>query len=53
MLQQVIISSIECVAGQNINEIWFQQDGAPTQRNREYLNEKFPNRWIQRREWPL
>ena len=34
----------------NIQEImWFQQDGAPAHRSRQvknYLNERFPNRWI-------
>lgn len=42
----------------NVNEIWFQQDGAPphfARTVREFLDEVFPGRWIGRRgsiEWP-
>lgn len=33
----------------NYNQYWFQHDGAPPHQTgpvREYLNEKFPNKWI-------
>lgn len=42
----------------NIQEIWFQQDGAPphySEEVRTFLNRTFLNRWIGRRggiEWP-
>ncbi|XP_025264625.1 uncharacterized protein LOC112637997 [Camponotus floridanus] len=58
MLERDIVPAIQRV-GDNFNEIWFQQDGAPAHYGRgvrEYLNEVFPNKWIGRRgsiEWPL
>ncbi|XP_025267674.1 uncharacterized protein LOC112639065 [Camponotus floridanus] len=46
MLERDIVPAIQRV-GDNFNEIWFQQDGAPAHYGRgvrEYLNEVFPNK---------
>lgn len=58
MLQNEILPAIREIAGDNFENIWFQQDGAAPHFGlnvREYLNTVFPNRWIGRRgpiEWP-
>jgi len=39
-------------AGENLDDIYFQQDGAPPHYGvnvRQHLDEVFPNRWIGRR----
>lgn len=58
MLREQIVPSIREIAGDNMDEIYFQHDGAPPHYGvnvRQYLNEIFPDRWIGRRgpiEWP-
>lgn len=58
LLQEEIVPSLQEIAGDEYDEVWFQQDGAPahfTRIVRDYLNEEFNNRWIGRRgtiEWP-
>lgn len=54
LLQQQIIPACQA----NLDDLWFQQDGAPPHYHldvRRYLNVVFPARWIGRRgsvEWP-
>jgi len=58
MLREQIVPAIRDIAGGNMDEIYFQQDGAPPHYGvivRQYLNEVFQDRWIGRRghiEWP-
>jgi len=58
MLREQIVPAIRDTAGGNMDEIYFQQDGAPPHYGvivRQYLNEVFQDRWIGRRviyEWP-
>ena len=58
MLREQIVTAIRDIADGNMDEIYFQQDGAPPHYGinvRQYLNEVFPDRWIGRRghiEWP-
>lgn len=58
MLRDEIVPEIRRKSGENFENIWFQQDGAPAHFGREvvrFLNENFPNQWIGRRgeiEWP-
>lgn len=58
MLQDEIFPEISQVAGNNIENVMFQQDGAPPHYYRpvsDFLNGHFPGRWIGRRgpvEWP-
>lgn len=58
MLTNQIVPAIQEIAGDEFDNVWFQQDGAPPHyRNivRDYLNGTFENRWIGRRgiiEWP-
>lgn len=57
LLREQIIPQIEDIY-ENINEIWYQHDGAPPHCSREVLevlNQRFPERWIGRGgtlEWP-
>ena len=58
MLRNEIIPRIREIAGNNFNEIWFQQDGASPHYARDVrvlLDVEFPRHWIGRRgeiEWP-
>lgn len=58
LLQEQIVPAIQEIAGDDFNEIWYQQDGAPAHFRvivRNYLDVVFNNRWIGRRgtiEWP-
>lgn len=58
MLANQIVPALQQMFGQEINNIWFQHDGAPAHyghRVRQYLDNVFPRRWIGRRgavEWP-
>lgn len=58
MLQNQIVPALQNMFGQEAQNIWLQQDGAPPHYGREvrqYLNNVFPRRWIGRRgavEWP-
>lgn len=58
LLMHSIIPAIQQIVGENMNNVWFQQDGAPAHFGinvRNFLSETFPNRWIGRRgsvEWP-
>ena len=57
LLRQRIIPEIRNL-NENIDDIWYQHDGAPAHFSRgviEFLNIRFPERWIGRRgtlEWP-
>lgn len=58
MLRNEIVPAIQAIVGDNFNQTFFQQDGAPPHYGRgvrAYLNGVFPGRWIGRRgaiEWP-
>lgn len=58
LLQNEVISALENMFDGNIENIWFQQDGAGPHYAiavRQFLDNTFPNRWIGRRgqiEWP-
>lgn len=58
LLQTHIIPTLQNILGENLVNIWFQQDGAPPHYKkivRDYLDVMFPQRWIGRRgtiEWP-
>ena len=58
LLREQIIPAIQRLANGNLENVYFQQDGAPPHyglRVRQYLNEIFHDRWIGRRggiEWP-
>lgn len=58
MLRDQIIPAIRNLTGGNLDEIYFQQDGAPAHYGihvRRYLDATFHDRWIGRRgtiEWP-
>lgn len=58
MLRNEIVPATRAIVGEDIENTWFQQDGAAPHyaRNvRNYLNEVFAERWIGRRgpiEWP-
>jgi len=58
MLRNQIVPAIREIAGDNFEDIWFQQDGAAShygQDVRAYLDTVFRDRWIGRRgtiEWP-
>uniref|UniRef100_A0A1B6HYH3 DUF4817 domain-containing protein n=1 Tax=Homalodisca liturata TaxID=320908 RepID=A0A1B6HYH3_9HEMI len=58
MLQNEIIPAIQIASGEYFDNVWFQQDGAPPhygRQVREYLDLRFPHKWIGRRgeiEWP-
>ena len=58
LLQNNIVPAIHNLFNGNVNNIWFQQDGAGPHyavEVRDYLDATFPNRWIGRRgeiEWP-
>ncbi|GAB1865891.1 DUF4817 domain-containing protein [Camponotus japonicus] len=58
MLREQIVLAVRDIAGGSMDEIYFQQDGAPPHYGiivRQYLNEVFQDRWIGRRghiEWP-
>jgi len=51
MLREQIIPTIQEIAGRNLDDIYFQQDGAPFYYGvicnvHQYLDEIFPDRWI-------
>lgn len=58
MLREEIVPAIQLLTNNQINDIYFQQDGAPPHYSRtvrQYLDEVFPDQWIGRRgtiEWP-
>lgn len=58
MLTDQIIPAVQAANNGQINELWFQQDGAPPHWGvnvRHYLDQTFPQRWIGRggpTEWP-
>lgn len=58
MLREQIIPAIQALSNDEMDEVYFQQDGAPphySRRVRQYLNQVFQDRWIGRRgsiEWP-
>lgn len=58
LLLHEIIPALQQIVGEDLDSVWFQQDGAPAHFGinvRTLLNEKFENRWIGRRgtvEWP-
>ncbi|XP_024869057.1 uncharacterized protein LOC112452865, partial [Temnothorax curvispinosus] len=58
LLRNQIVPAIDNLFHGNIQNIWFQQDGAPPHYAvvvRQFLTDTFPNRWIGRRgeiEWP-
>jgi len=58
MLRNQIIPAIRAITGENFENTWFQQDGAPAHYGRDvraYLDAVFVDRWIGRRgaiEWP-
>ncbi|XP_026823780.1 uncharacterized protein LOC113561483 [Ooceraea biroi] len=58
LLQNEVIPALENMFDGNIENIWFQQDGAGPHYAvavRQFLDNTFPNRWIGRRgqiEWP-
>jgi len=43
-LREQIISAIQEIAGRNLHDIYFQQNGAPHYGMRQYLDEIFPDR---------
>ena len=57
LLRNQIVPAIQALKGDDFENIWFQQDGAPAHYGvnvRQYLNETFFERWIGRRgtvEW--
>jgi len=59
MLRNEIFPAIRRIVGDNLAHTWFQQDGAGLHYSRDvrnFLDTKFPNRWIGRRgeiEWLL
>lgn len=58
LLQTQVLPAIRNLVGDDFNNVWFQQDGAPPHfaiNVRQFLNHTFPGRWIGRRgalEWP-
>jgi len=58
LLRDQVVPAIENLYPDNIQDVWFQQDGAPPHFAlvvRQYLHEAFTDRWIGRRgaiEWP-
>lgn len=58
MLRTQIVPAIQLLSNDQMEEVYFQQDGAPPHYSRsvrQYLDEVFPDRWIGRRgaiEWP-
>lgn len=59
LLQNQIIPTIQNSFAEDMQNVWFQQDGATPHyaiRVRQFLDRTFPNKWIGRRgaiEWPL